>query len=127
MSKKNEEGMTGSCKYCGQQLITTATDQLEADIEATKMCRCAAGEKGRADMQCKDNITQICGPAAEEYGMIPLDDDLIDTLYRLGTLCIYKNIDAASVRCQDSTVTIKKTKDGTSVARKKVSTLKLDA
>lgn len=77
--------------------------------------------------QCSDNIEKICGEAAKEFGMDLVTEEVIDAMKELGGLCVNGYLEAASFKLSDSTVVIKKIKDGVAVSRKKVSSVKLEA
>ena len=124
---KDKEVVRGVCSYCGQTQMVEADSDEEANRIATENCRCDAGKKARNARQCADNIEQICGSNAKEYGMEAVITDIIEALQGLGSLCVYGYIEAASIRLPDSTIAIKQTKDGVAVSRKKVSSVKLEA
>lgn len=120
-----KEQLTGTCIFCGQTRMVEANDQKEADRIAAENCTC--DNKLKSCRQCSDNIDKICGAPAKDFGMDIVTEEVIDTIKEAGQLCVYGHIDLASFRLADSTVTIKQIKDGVAVARKKVSSVKLEA
>ena len=90
--------MTGTCVFCGQTRLVEAETQTEADRIAAEHCTCDNNLK--KVRQCSENIEQ---------------------------LCVFGHVEAASFRLADSTIAIKQIKDGVAVARKKVSSVKLEA
>lgn len=127
MSKKDKDLIGGVCACCGQTQMVEATTEEEANRIATARCRCEEGKKARSAMQCTDNIEEVCGATATNYGMEEIAEDIIDPLRELGSLCVYDYIEAATIRLADSTVIIKQTKDGVAVSRKKALSVKLEA
>lgn len=118
--------MTGTCRFCGQtRIIPFECTQEEADRYAAENCACDNNMKKRR--QLCENIDQICGEECKQFGMDILVYDTIEELKQVGTLCVYGYIEAASFRVPDSVIGIKKTKDGVSVSRKKVSSVRLEA
>ena len=115
--------MTGTCIFCGQTRIVNADSQAEADRIASENCSCDNSMK--RIRQCSDKIDKICGEAAKEFGMDLVTEEVIDTMKDFGSLCVNGYLDMASFRLADSTVVIKKIKDGVAVSRKKVSSVKL--
>lgn len=122
MAKKQ---MTGTCIFCGQTRMVEAETQEEADRIAAENCTC--DNRLKSCRQCSENIDKICGAPAKDFGMDVVTEEAIDTLKEIGRLCVYGYIDLGTVRLADSTVTIKQIKDGVAVARKKVSSVKLEA
>lgn len=117
--------MTGTCIFCGQTRMVEADSQAEADRIAAETCTCDNNMK--RVRQCSDNIARICGEEAREFGMELVAEETVDSMKEIGSLCVYGYLDMASFRLNDSTVIIKKTKDGVAVSRKKVSSVKLEA
>ena len=117
--------MTGTCLFCGQTRMVEADSQTEADRLASENCTCDNNLK--RVRQCPDNIEQICGESAKDFGMEIVVEETIDTLKEIGRLCVFGHIEAASFRLADSTIGIKQIKDGVAVSRKKVSSVKLEA
>lgn len=54
-------------------------------------------------------------------------EEVIDSFKEIGSLCIYGHISTASFVIPDSTIQIKRVKDGVAVQRKKVLSAKLEA
>ena len=121
------EAREGICPYCGQMQMVEAVTDEEANYKAMQNCNCDGSKKARSAGQCRDNIREICGAGANDYQMDVLDEEVIDALQELGNLVTYDNIESAVIRLADSTVTIKQTKEGVSVARKKALSVKLEA
>ena len=121
------EAREGICPYCGQMQMVEAVTDEEANYKAVQNCNCDGSKKARSAGQCRDNIREICGTVANDYQMDVLDEEVIDALQELGNLVTYDNIESAVIRLADSTVTIKQTKEGVSVARKKALSVKLEA
>lgn len=117
--------MTGTCIFCGQTRMVEADSQAEADRLAAENCTCDNSMK--RVRQCSDNIEKICGEAAKEFGMDLVTEEVIDAMKDFGSLCVNGYLEAATFRLSDSTVVIKKIKDGVAVSRKKVSSVKLEA
>lgn len=126
MPTKREE-REGFCPYCGQMQMVEAVTDEEANYKAMQNCNCDGSKKARSAGQCRDNIREICGTGANNYQMDVLDEEVIDALQELGNLVTKDNIESAVIRLADSTVTIKQTKEGVSVARKKALSVKLEA
>lgn len=117
--------MTGTCMFCGQQVIVEAETQEKADELATEKCSCENDFRKMRKMI--DNIEKICGEEAKHFGMEIVDDNITDSIKDIGILCIGGQIEAATVRLTDSTVALKKTKEGIAVSRKKVLSAKLES
>ena len=117
--------MTGTCPFCGQTQMVEADDQREADKLAAQRCGCDNNLK--RIKQLEDNIDSLCGTDIKAFGMDIVTEEVIDALKTIGALCIYGHIDTAALRIADSSITIKKTKDGASASRKKVLSVKLEA
>lgn len=122
-----KETMEGYCPFCGQMQMVEATTEEEANSKAAENCNRDGSKKARSAKQCKDNIQEICGPNANEYQMDVLDEEVIEIIKDLGSMCVYDNIEAASIRMPDSVVALKQTKDGVAVSRKKALSVKLEA
>ena len=116
--------MTGTCMFCGQQVIVEAETQEKADELATEKCSCENDFRKMRKMI--ENIEKICEEDAKRIGMEVVDDNIVDSIKEIGILCISGQIEAGTIRLQDSTVTLKKTKEGIAVARKKVLSAKLE-
>lgn len=124
-SKRETRG--GYCPFCGQmQMVEAATDE-EANSKAAENCNCDGSKKARSARQCADNIEEICGAGANNFNMEVCDAEVIEALKALGNLVVFDDIESAVIRLADSTVAIKQTKDGVSVARKKALSVKLEA
>lgn len=117
--------MTGTCPFCGQTQIVEADSQHEADRIAAQRCNCDNNLK--RIKQLEDNIDSLCGEEIKAFGMDIVTEEVIDELKAIGALCIYGHIETAAFRIADSSITIKKTKDGASASRKKVLSVKLEA
>lgn len=122
-----DKQLEGACIFCGQMQTVLASSDEEANQVATENCRCDRSKKARSAKQCKDNIQEICGPNANEYQMDVLDEEVIEIIKDLGSMCVYDNIEAASIRLPDSVVALKQTKDGVAVSRKKALSVRLEA
>lgn len=119
------EQMTGTCMFCGQTRMVEAEDRAEANRIAAETCTCDNNFK--RVRQCADNVDKICGETAKDYGMDIVAEEVIDSLKGVGQLCVFGYLQGASFRLADSTISIKQIKDGVSVSRKKVSSVKLEA
>lgn len=120
------DGMTGTCKFCGQtRMVPFNCTQAEADIYAAENCSCDNNLK--KCRQLRTNIDALCGEECKQFGMDILEEDTIDALKDVGTLCVYGYIGSASFVIKGTTISIKQIKDGVSVSRKKVSSVKLEA
>ena len=117
--------LTGTCYFCGQTQMVKAENKLEADKAAAENCSC--DNKMKRARQCADNITTITGEEAQDIGMEKVPEEVISQLIEVGSLIVGGDIESASFKLQDSTITIKKTKEGTSVSRRKVLSAKLEA
>ena len=117
--------MTGTCVFCGQTRLVEAETQTEADRIAAEHCTCDNNPK--KVRQCSENIEQICGESAKGFGMEIVAEEVKDEIKNIGQLCVFGHVEAASFRLADSTIAIKQIKDGVAVARKKVSSVKLEA
>ena len=117
--------MTGTCVFCGQTRLVEAETQTEADRIAAEHCTCDNNLK--KVRQCSENIEQICGESAKGFGMEIVTEEVKDEIKNIGQLCVFGHVEAASFRLADSTIAIKQIKDGVAVARKKVSSVKLEA
>lgn len=126
MTSKRET-REGYCPFCGQMQMVEATTEEEANSKAAKNCNCDGSKKARSAGLCRDNIREICGTGAGDYQMDVLDEEVIEVLQDLGGFAVYDNIESAVIRLADSTVTIKQTKDGVAVSRKKALSVKLEA
>lgn len=109
--------MTGTCMFCGQTVLVEADTKEEADRLAAERCSCDNDYK--KVRRCADNIEQICGEAAKEIGMEIVTEEVMDAMKNIGALCVYGHIESASIRLSESSVTIRKIKDGVAVSRKK--------
>lgn len=78
-------------------------------------------------MTIKELREQICGESAKGFGMEIVTEEAKDEIKNIGQLCVFGHVEAASLRLADSTIAIKQIKDGVAVARKKVSSVKLEA
>lgn len=116
--------MTGTCRYCGQAQIVMADSQAEADLTATESCSCDNVIK--KIKQFGENVEKVCGQEATSFGMEQLTEEVIDIIKDCGTACLRGLVDSASLRVTDSTISIKLTKDGVAISRKKVSSVKLE-
>ena len=54
-------------------------------------------------------------------------EEVKEEIKNIGQLCVFGYVEAASFRLTDSTISVKQIKDGVAVARKKVSSVKLEA
>ena len=119
------EQMTGTCVFCGQTRMVEAETQAEADRIAAENCTCDNNLK--RVRQCSENIDQICGATAKDFGMDIVTEEVIDSIKDIGRLCVFGHVDGATFRLADSTIAIKQIKDGISVSRKKALSVKLEA
>lgn len=117
--------MTGVCRFCGQSQIVKASCQEEADRMAAENCACDNSLK--KNKRLEDNIDQLCGEASKGFGMEIIEESTIDAIKEIGRLCIFGTIETAALRVSDSAITVKRIKDGVSVARKKILSAKLEA
>ena len=117
--------MTGTCVFCGQTRMVEAATQEEADRIAAEHCTCDNNLK--RVRQCKENIDRICGEEAKQFGMDIVTEEVIDVIKEIGALCVFGHVNAVSFRVPDSAIVVKQIKDGVAVARKKVSSVKLEA
>ncbi|MBR2674311.1 MAG: hypothetical protein IKE52_02505 [Mogibacterium sp.] len=117
--------LTGTCLFCGQTQLVNAETQKQADQLATENCSC--DNKLKKVRQCSDNIHTITGTEAQDIGMEPVTEKVVEQLQELGKLVVYGYIEAASIKLTDSTITLKAIKGATSVSRKKVLSAKLEA
>lgn len=116
---------SGICMFCGQAKIIEAETQYDADRIATQECICDNPRRRAA--KCHENIEQICGEISERYGMEQVVQEVKDVIKAAGTMCVNGHIEAATFRLADSTVQIKRLKDGVAVSRKKVLSAKLES
>lgn len=116
---------TGTCMFCGQTRLVEAETQKEADRLASENCTC--DNKLKKVRQCVDNIEQLCGESAKDWGMDVVVDDVIKSIKTAGELCVLGYIETATFRLPDSTIAIRQIKEGVAVARKKISAVKLEA
>lgn len=118
--------MTGACLYCGQTRIVQADSQERADLIATKECG-ACDNPLKRTAKLNKNIESLCGELVREYGMMPLDEEVVENIKNIGALIIGGDIESASFRVADSTIGMKNTKSGVSVYRNKTISAKLEA
>ena len=123
------EELTGVCRFCGQTRMIprdiAILSQDAADRYAAEHCACDNNLK--KCRQLSENIDQLCGEECKQYGMDILEENTIDTLKEVGNLCVYGYINSAGFAIKGTSITIKQIKDGVSVSRKKVSSVKLEA
>ena len=123
------EEITGVCRFCGQsQIIPPEAGiiyQDEADLYAAEHCACDNNLK--KCRQLAENIDKLCGETCKQFGMDILEESVIDTLKEVGKLCVFGYINSASCSVGGTSIVIKQIKDGVSVSRKKVSSVKLEA
>lgn len=117
--------MTGVCRFCGQTRFVKADTQEEADRIAAENCTCDNSLK--KNKRLEDNIDQLLGEDSKDFGMEVVEESTIDAIKEIGRLCIYGTIETAAFRVSDSAITVKRIKDGVSVARKKILSAKLEA
>ena len=118
--------MTGICRFCGQtRLVPFDCTQEEADMYAAENCSC--NNELKKCRQLRENIDTLCGEACKDLGMDILEEETIEALKDVGTLCVYGYVGSASFVIKGTTIGIKQIKDGVSVFRKKVSSVKLEA
>lgn len=119
--------MTGTCMYCGQtRIILDARDQEQADLIATRECG-ACDNPVKRNYQVSNNIEELCGESAPNYGMQQLPEELIDLMKDVGSCIIEGTVGSISINVKDSVISIKKSGLGASVTRKKVISAKLEA
>lgn len=123
--QKGKKTMEGICPFCGQVQMVAACGEQEAIRKAAESCNCDGSKKSRSAAQCADNIQEICGAGANNYNMDVCDEEIIEALKKLGELAIYDKLESAVIRLADSTVSIKQTKEGVSVSRKKALYVKM--
>lgn len=120
------DGMTGTCRFCGQtRIVPFSCTQAEADIYAAENCACDNNLK-KCRQLC-DNINVLCGEECKQFGMDIVEEDVIDALKEVGKLCVYGYVGSASFTIKGTSIGIKQIKDGVAVSRKKVSSVKLEA
>ena len=118
--------MTGTCRFCGQtRIVPFDCDQETADRYAAENCIC--DNKLKKCRQLNENIEQLCGEECQQFGMDILEESTIDTLKEVGKLCVYGYINSAGFAIKGTSITIRQIKEGVSVSRKKVSSVKLEA
>ncbi len=118
--------MTGTCLYCGQTRIVDAETIEQADIVATRECS-ACDNPLKKTYRLHQNIDILCGETANGYGMLELDEELVDEIKDAGELLIRGLIKSATFKVSDSTISLRKAKDGAAVIRKKTISTKLEA
>lgn len=120
------DGMTGTCKFCGQtRIVPFNFTQAEADVYAAENCSCDNSLK--KCRQLRENIDTLCGEECKQFGMDILEEKTIEALKDVGTLCVYGYIGSATFTIKGTSIGIRQIKDGVSVSRKKVSSVKLEA
>lgn len=117
----------GFCPFCGQKQMVEADSDETANEAAAENCNCDGAKRARSARQCAQNIDEICGPNANSFNMEVCDEKIIEALRVLGSLAVYDEIEAATIKLADSTVSIKQTKDGVAVSRKKALSVKLES
>lgn len=117
--------MTGTCTYCGQTRLVDADSQRQADLVATENCACDNIMKKRR--MIFENIEELCGQNAVNYGMEQLTEEALDTLKTGGELCLRGLADSISMKAAGSSISIRTTGKGVKVERKKVSSVGLEA
>lgn len=117
---------TGVCRFCGQtRIVPYECDQEVADRYAAENCTCDNNLK--KCRQLNENIDALCGGDCVQYGMEILEENTIEALKQVGKLCVYGYITSATFSIGGTSLTIRQIKDGVSVSRKKVSSVKLEA
>lgn len=114
MSTKKE--MTGTCPYCGQEVMVEAYTEAQANNEAAKLCKCDNIIKRRENL--KALIEMQCGEGASDYGMDPMKEDTVQFIKNAGECILEGDAEVCSIRTGITIVLIKKTKDGVRVTRK---------
>lgn len=117
---------TGVCRFCGQtRIVPFDCDQKTADQYAAENCACDNNLK--RCRQLRENIDALCGEDCKQFGMDIIEESTIDAIKDVGKLCVYGYIDSATFSIGGTSLSVKQIKDGVSVSRKKVSSVKLEA
>lgn len=117
--------MTGKCAYCGQTRFVDADTQEQADIIATENCACDNIMKKRR--MIFENVEELCGANAVNYGMEQMTEEAIDVLKAGGELCLRGLTDSIAMKAAGTSISIRSTAKGVKVERKKVSSVGLEA
>lgn len=115
MGKKE---MVGTCIYCGQEVMVQADNKSQADIEASKNCRCDNIIKRKSQLRAL--ITDQCGEGATRYQLQPVKPEAEELLDSIGNALLDGKIEAASVKAADTIISIKATKNGCKISRRRV-------
>ena len=117
--------MKGECPFCGQIQIVDAETQEEADTKAAEQCNCDNALK-RIHL-LEENIDKLTGKDILRFNMEEVPEEVRDAIKTIGALCVYGDIETAGFHVADSVITIRKTKRGVSVSRKKALSATLEA
>lgn len=116
--KKQETGqIMGFCKGCDQGQLVEANTQVEADILATKMCKCELSRPIRAEWDIVDKVQKVCDWESESLGFKKLNTDVADALIQMGKLCLHNHIIQGQVKVDDSVVTLTRKAAGVGIQR----------
>lgn len=110
--------MTGTCLYCGQEVIVEAENKAQADIEASKNCRCDNIIKRKSQLRAL--ITDQCGEGAARYQLQPLKPETVELIESIGDALLEGKIEAANIKAAETIISIKATKNGCKISRRRV-------
>lgn len=116
-----KQEMTGTCPYCGQEVMVEAYTEEQANIEAAKLCTCDNVIKRRTKLE--QLIDDQCGEGCRYYGVFtPLDKKTVDFIKNAAFCILDEDAEACSIKTGDTAVTIKTTNNGVKVTRKEAKT-----
>lgn len=116
--------MTGTCHYCGQEVMVEAISEASANIEASKKCKCDNIIKRRANLE--QLIDDQCGENAKAYSMEPMPMNTIEFIKNAGLCVLDGDADVCSIKTKESVVIIKRTKQGARCTRKRTQTIQAE-
>lgn len=116
MEKKKE--MVGTCMFCGQEVMVQADTKERADLEASRNCNCDNIIKRKSQLLAL--ITDQCGEGAVRYNLQPLKPEAQKLIEEIGDDLLDGKIEMASVKVADTIISIKATKHGCKISRRKV-------
>lgn len=120
-----------ACRFCGQILTTEGefATQKEADEEALRCCSCPDAREWQKRVASLNSglekIEELFGETSGEYGFIPMDEGIVNSLKSNLHLCfegVYRKI---TVTLKDGSTAELKFTDTAEVSRKKTSKVKL--
>lgn len=109
--------IVGTCIYCGQEVMVEAENKAEADIEASKNCRCDNIIKRKSQLSAL--ITDQCGEGATRYQLQPIQDETINLIESIGDALLEGKIETASIKVAETIINIKATKSGCKISRRR--------